>query len=208
MKKIWTTEEDEYLRKNYPDISSKEISAHLNRSISSIYGRVFFLKIKKTDDYLKKYVHIIKFETGINHRYAKGNVPANKGKKMNAEQYEKCKNYMFKKGNIPTNTKYDGYITERKDKNGRSYLYIRISKCAYMLLHRNIWEKHNGPVPQGYNIVFKNGNSNDVRIENLEMITDAELMQHNTIHNYPEEIKQLIIVKNMLNKQLNKSKNE
>jgi hypothetical protein len=40
--------------------------------------------------------------------------------------------------------------------------------------------------------VFKNGNKQDVRIENLEMISRQELMRRNTIHRYPPALKEVI----------------
>lgn len=44
-----------------------------------------------------------------------------------------------------------------------------------VLLHHYIWEKANGPVPKGFSIVFVNGNKRDVRIENLHMLSVAEV---------------------------------
>lgn len=65
-----------------------------------------------------------------------------------------------------------------------------------------IWEKHYGKVPEGFNIVFRNGNSLDVKIENLECISNSELMRRNSIHNYPLEIKETIRLRNKITKQI------
>lgn len=40
-------------------------------------------------------------------------------------------------------------------------------------LHRYVWEQHNGKIPKGYHIHHKNGNKNDNRVENLEMLPAA-----------------------------------
>ncbi len=46
---------------------------------------------------------------GRRYRFSKGNIPANKGKKMPANVYEKARKTMFRKGNIPANHKPIGY---------------------------------------------------------------------------------------------------
>jgi hypothetical protein len=40
--------------------------------------------------------------------------------------------------------------------------------------HLNLWEKHNGPIPRGAVIVFKDGNKSNVSLENLELFTKNE----------------------------------
>lgn len=44
--------------------------------------------------------------------------------------------------------------------------------------HRLVWEKHNGPIPEGYVIHHKDGNGLNNSIENLEMMTRAEHVRH------------------------------
>lgn len=66
-------------------------------------------------------------DSGTAHRFPKGHVPANKGRKMNAGVYAKVSATMFKKGHMPDNTLYDGAESIRKDKNGHRYVYVRIS---------------------------------------------------------------------------------
>lgn len=56
-------------------------------------------------------------DSGTAHRFPKGHVPANKGRKMNAGVYAKVSATMFKKGHMPDNTLYDGAESIRKDKN-------------------------------------------------------------------------------------------
>ena len=119
----------------------------------------------------------------------RGHVPANKGKKMPNEIKEKIKHTFFKKGHKPHNAKIDGYISKRLDKrNGRTYLYIRISEGKWEEYHRYVWEKQNGKIPAGMNLIFKDGNTLNCNIDNLELLTNAELMKRNSIHNYPEEL--------------------
>jgi len=55
--------------------------------------------------------------------------------------------------------------------------------------HKWVWEQATGKkVPKAHNIVFKDGDNLNTNIENLECISNAELMRRNTIHRYPQEL--------------------
>ena len=142
-------------------------------------------------------------------RIQKGSVPANKGKKMDAKTREKVKHTWYKKGNVPTNTLYDGAITIRNESqnktNPKMYKYIRLSAGEWEPLHRHIWEKVHGPIPEGFNIVFKDGDSFNCDIDNLEIIDNAENMQRNSIHNYPEELKETMKLIKKINQKIKKN---
>lgn len=51
-----------------------------------------------------------------------------------------------------------------------------------LLLSHYIWAKHHGPVPKGHGIHYKNGDRNDNRIENLELLTIAEISSKYSPH--------------------------
>jgi hypothetical protein len=58
-------------------------------------------------------------------------------------------------------------------------------------------------------LTFRDGDKTNLSIENLELITRAELMRRNSIHNYGPEIAQLGQLKGALLRQIRrKSKNE
>ncbi len=130
---------------------------------------------RKKDSYLKK-----------------GQIPPNKGRKqieyMTIEAIERTAKTRFKKGNEPINTKHDGCISTRKEKNGKPYQYIRISKSKWELYHRHIWEQVNGKIPENHIIAFKDGNALNCELSNLELITKEENMMRNSIQNYPKEV--------------------
>ncbi|MFW5758393.1 MAG: HNH endonuclease [Bacteroidota bacterium] len=174
--KYFTPEEDEYVRKHYATKSYKEIGDALGRSESSIKRHARdILKLFRTPE---------------------------EGRKI---QEQKSKATQFKSGNEPHNTKYDGALSVRKEKSGTPYIYIRVAKGKWELLHRKIWEKHHGPIPKGYNVIFKDGNQANVDIENLELVSNQELMQRNGHYNRdPEELTKLIQASGALQRQINK----
>ncbi len=200
----WTGSELRYLSARYPDHSAIVIAEYLGVSVNAVYKQAHALGLKKSNEFLQK----LRFsqnlsEQGKRYRFPKGHVPANKGKKLPAHIKEKVKHTWFKKGQIPHNTKYDGYISIRRDSHGRPYAHIRIAQGKFDLLHRHIWEQHHGPVPEGKIVAFKNGDPSDFRIENLELITREENMLRNTRHNYPKDLQEAIMALNKLKKAIN-----
>ncbi|WP_236923177.1 HNH endonuclease signature motif containing protein [Enterococcus wangshanyuanii] len=42
-----------------------------------------------------------------------------------------------------------------------------------------IWEKENGPIPAGHVLMFSDGNKENIRLDNLLLITQNQLLQMN-----------------------------
>ena len=107
-------------------------------------------------------------------QFRKGH-PSTKGFKMTAEQYRKCAGTMFQKGHRPKNSVPVGTITVAKTmSSGREELYYK-KKVAepnrWKLLHRLVWEEHNGPIPPNHVITFLDGNWQNCDISNLMCIS-------------------------------------
>jgi hypothetical protein len=188
-RKFWTPAEIKTLKKLYPNTNSLCIANLLGKKINTVYSMANKLKLKKTDQYLATLnTNRILTESQRNSCFKKGNTPLNKGKKhadyMTPEQIEKTKVSQYKKGNVPLNTKYDGH--ERITIDG--YVEIRISQGIYKLKHRELWIKANGLIPEDCIIIFKDGNKQNIVIENLQLITRKENMLRNSIQQYPAEL--------------------
>lgn len=108
----------------------------------------------------------------------------------------------FTKKRLPHNTVLDGCISLRQDKNNHYYYHIRLSLSAWKMLHVYMYELAHGAIPKGYIVVFKDQNTLNCTIENLELITREENMKRNTIHRYPEEIKTTIKMLSTLKKKI------
>lgn len=207
-KRYYSAVDDQIIRELYPDTRTDIIAKKLNRTIVSVYSRAHMLGLKKSPEFLKTPVCGILYPghtRGKITQFKKGHTPANKGKKMSNELREKVKHTWYPKGHKPHNTLSDNDITIRQNyKRNTKYKYIRISKGNWELLARNNWEAKNGPVPKGFNVILKDGDSLNCEYDNLELISNAELLNRNSIHNYPPELAKTILLRGAVNRQINK----
>lgn len=206
MRTFWTDKEIKFITDNYSDMNTADIATILKRPMSGVYGKAYTMGLKKSKEYLAKMLERESkrlAEFGKNYQFKKGNVPYNYGQKMSKILYEKCQKTMFKKGRKPHNTRKKG--EESKSTDG--YTYVKIADNDWRLKHRVIWEQVNGPIPEDHIVVFKDNNHENVDINNLELISKSENMLRNTLHQYPEPIKQIIKLNNKLKKQINAKQN-
>lgn len=193
----WTQQQLQLLRDNYADMSNADLAKLIGRTKDSVENKAHQLKLRKSKAYLRNMPqnsNLLKY--GRKYRFKKGHTPENKGRKMTEwmrhEMIERTKKTRFQKGQLPHNTLPDWTETIRTDKRtGKKYVMIKlpgVRKLVYK--HIWVWESNTGQKkPKGYNIIFKDGNNLNVTFENLECISNAELMRRNTIHRYPDEMK-------------------
>lgn len=118
-----------------------------------------------------------KVATGRTGRFEKGQEPPNKGKPMAPEVRAKCARTMFAKGNLPHNTKHLGH--ERLSKDG--YVEVSVDQVnphtgygrRYVQKHRWLWEKANGPVPEGHRLKCLDGDKTNCDPANWEALPMA-----------------------------------
>lgn len=156
--RIWTPEEDALLRELAPGRTIYEISEELRKH--GIYRKPAQVR------YRKMYLGIT---SGQVHGAS-----------------EKSKATQFKSGNLPHNTKPIGY--ERLSKSG--YIEVKVKmrpsnpKCNdnFVPKHKLVWEAANGPVPEDCVITFKDGNKQNIALENLVCITRGQNAIMNQAH--------------------------
>ncbi|TDO68766.1 HNH endonuclease [Flavobacterium chryseum] len=200
-----TPEQDLYISENYLSIPLKTMARIIGKSSClSIRTRMKQLGLVVPADLAEK--------RRIDSAFKKGHIPENKGLKqidyMTPEAIENSKKTWFQKGHLPHNTaEKDGEIRIRYSHKKRGYppyKWIRISLGKWQMLHVFNWEKVNGKVPEGHIIIFKDKNTLNTEIRNLEMITFVENMQRNSIQNYPEDLKEIMLLKGQIKRQINK----
>lgn len=192
-RRVWTAEDDRVLTLLYPDAPNDVIGRFLGRTVEAIYGRAEILGVHKSAMYLASPAacRLRRGQgAGILHRFPKGHVPANKGLRRPGWGPGRMKETQFKKG-VPSWRTMPIGSTRLVD----GYVYRKISDVQFVPWTRNwkqehyvVWEAERGPVPRGHKLVFRNGDRLDIRVENLELVTDAELMARNTVHNLPPEL--------------------
>lgn len=200
----WTPDDIRTLKEMYPDHFAKDIAAILGRNYRSIYDKAQELGLHSSPDH-----HSIAGKIGANHpkaranRFRKGHTPLNKGVPVSAEIYAKCQPTMFKKGNVPHNNKPVGTETLRDD----GYIWVKVEDPdKWVQKQRLVWMQHNGVIPKGYNVQFRNRDRSDIRIENLYLISRADQMrnENSLIASYPKPLADIIRLKGIVNRQIHK----
>lgn len=128
---------------------------------------------------------------GREYRFQKGLVPHNKGKRV--EDYvpeysiKKMQKTQFPKGNLGPKTSPEGTVSRlERTRNGRKEVEytINIDWRGKRKPHNSykwyLWEVENQEDrPKGMILAVKNGNPDDIRLENLEVISRAENLERN-----------------------------
>lgn len=159
------------------------------RLVISEYHKLFCARFKRSDvsamnlNALRKRMG---WKTGRTGQFVKGQEAHNKGKKCAPGQggrHPNARRTQFKKGHQPHNTNYEGH--ERISKDG--FVEISVSERnphtgferRYVLKHKWLWEKQNGPVPEGYALKCLDSNRLNTDPKNWEAVPRAILPRLN-----------------------------
>ena len=205
---MWTKEERDTLVRLYPTHFAKDIAVLLGKSVPSVYGMVLRLGLNAPKEKIRRAAMMsVNHPNSVAARFKPGHVSHNKGKKMPQEVYDKIKHTMFKKGHSPVNHREVG--EERINVDG--YIEVKVAEPhSWRPKHRVVWEQHNGAIPKGHNVQFKNHNPLDCRIENLYLISKAEQLKYENsyIARYPKDLQDVIRLKGAINRQIHKQERE
>lgn len=146
----------------------------------------FCQRFRRDDVCLKNFNALCKRKgwfTGRTGCFEKGDKPHNKGvpcPEGKGGRHPNSRKTQFGKGHLPHNTHYLGH--ERIDPKD-CYIYISVDESnphtgydrRYVLKHKWLWEKANGPVPDGHALKCLDGNRQNVDPANWEPIPRAIL---------------------------------
>ncbi len=205
----WSSEMDAEMNRLYPEITAAQVALLLKVSVDAIYVRAGTLGLKKSENF-KSSPAACRLRRGDNvgakSRFSKGHSPFNKG--VTGWSAPGTEATRFKPGSKPFN--YLPVGSTRKTKDG--YLQIKMTDTGYPPkdwrgLHVVIWERMHGcPIPSTHILTFRNANKECISIANMALVSRVDHMKKYTLHNYPEEIFDLIHIKGRLTQQINRKK--
>lgn len=190
----YTQEMQAFIFKNYKGISTMRLVEMFNQEFNT----------EVTVSMLRTYKSNHKLRSGVTCCFTKGHVPCNKGTKG---LFNKGGNKTsFKAGQLPPNT--DPIGTEKVLKDG--YIWVKIDNQPKVKKNVNwkqkqkiVWEEANGPVPDGYVVMFADGNNRNFDIDNLVLVTKAEMLYLNRnglIYNNSDVTKSSVLIARLANK--------
>ena len=91
----------------------------------------------------------------------------------------------------------DGYLERKISDTG-------VTRHDYRSVHHLIWIAANGDIPNKHIIIFIDGNKSNFELSNLQCISMAENMRRNTIHRFPEDLKEVIKLNSKVKKIIRK----
>lgn len=213
-KRRWSTEEIEWLHHDYPNQDTRSLALAMGRSYHTLWAKAGELGIQKTREHEER-MRVAAAERsrelqdkGVLPRYPKGHVPANKGKKMpRGWAPGRMATTQFKKG-LRIYHQMDIGATRLVD----GYVYVKVAEvpCVpytvnWKPLHVLNWERANGrPLPAGHCLVFRDRNRENVELDNLELITRADNMKRNSVHNLPKPLVEIVQLRGAIVRQINR----
>ena len=207
--KPWTAADEAMVRRLYPGMTTKRLAAKMGRTECSVNGRADKLGVKKSAAYLAS-PEACRLrrgdEIGKAFRFKKGIVPHNTGTRRPGYAPGRMAETWFKPGQrtgkaaenwMPVGSiraDHEGYLRIKVREHRRGEHTGFGNTKIWPLLQRHTWEQHRGPIPPGHAVTFKDGDRQNCDIDNLELLTRGDLMRRNTIHNYPPELKNAIML--------------
>ncbi|WP_250865633.1 HNH endonuclease signature motif containing protein [Caballeronia sp. INSB1] len=218
-RRLWTDDEIEQLKRQYPDYETAEIARSLGRPIRPVYQKAASLGLKKTAAFLAsdssgRIQRGRTDERMVATQFKKGQTSWNKGVKGICGTHENSRRTQFKKGEMRGAAQHN-YVpigSERISKDG--YLERKVNDDhpvparRWVGVHRLVWEAANGPVPAGHVVCFLPGrrmsDADRITLDALELVSRAELARRNHPVTRDPELAKLVQLKGAITRQINR----
>lgn len=209
-RRIWTAAQEAELARLHPTMTARAIGDALGFSVKQIHYKAQRLGLKKSSEWIAERARQAMADPshpGRQTRFAAGITPWNKGQKHPAKG--RALDTQFKPGNRPhtwhpighTRTTKEGYLQRKTADTGTT-------RRDYVGLHHLVWRMHGGTIPPGHALLFIDGDMANLDINNLQLVTRAELMAMNSVHRLPKEVARAVQMIGALNRQINKRAKE
>lgn len=216
-RRYWTEVELEMLRRYFANSHTRDLAVVLDRTPSKVLAKANAIGLRKSRDFIAQVARERTMAPGHGshaHRIKPGTAPWNKGVRGVVGVQPQCRATQFKPGNRPVTwlpvgtyrVNADG-VFERKfcDEPGPP-------TARWKAVSRLVWEEKVGPVPPGHIVVFRRGQKPErvddleaYTVERLECISRRENMARNTFHQYGPEVAQLVQLRGVLTRTINRA---
>lgn len=204
-RKLWTSDEVALMAALFPTTRTETLAQLFECEMHQVHSLASKkMKLQKSEWYMKSTLsgRMVKGANSDNgHRFAKGHVPANKGMK-GMPSHPNAVHTQFKPGTRPHNWVPVG--TTRFGHGGYMLIKMAEGKLQWKPLHPIIWERLNGPIPDGYVLRFIDGNALNCKVTNLSLYTKRDHFQLLSVHSHGPEIAELYQIKGRITRQINK----
>lgn len=160
----FTNDQRKFIEENAKGLSNQKITDLVNEKFN----------LALTVQQVKGFKHNNKISSGLTGYFPKGHVSTNsikKGQRLSQKTE-------FKKGEKSWN--YMPVGSERINTDG--YKDIKIADPnKWRAKHILLWEQHNGPIPKGYKLIFLDGNKLNISLDNIELVSNAEMLNLNRL---------------------------
>ena len=219
----WTPAQIRALRALYPDLKADTVAREIGRTTRSVHQKAKQLGIGKSDAFKKSFVsgRIQAANTDprmVATRFKPGHKTWNSGVKGSTGLHENCRPTQFKPGQKPHTTQPVGSYRINSGK-GIKRLERKMNEntgpnsVRWIPVSRLVWEQHNGPVPAGHIVIFKEARLatvvlEEITIDKLICISRAENARRNHPANKSPEYGRLVQLKGAITRQVNRINKE
>ena len=208
----WTEDQKAVVRREYAKTETMALAKRLNRTPGQIHQMAATLGQKKSHEFLSAVAREKLLKRGAPYRFKRRHIPWNKGlKHPKGWAPGRMAETQFKKGERSGQARPVGTISV----DGEGYRRMKVREYrpgeqtygfgndkVWPLLHHWTWEQARGPIPPGHKIAFIDKDRGNCTLENLELISDAEMMRRNSVHNLPKDLELVIQLAGALQRQL------
>ena len=203
---VWTPEEEQIFVARYPIMNTEELSEEFGLKPSQLHDKAAALGIKKDPEWMKAHLQARARKAHQSPKwsgFAPGHKTWNKGIRFTAGGASASTR--FKPASLPHNYRplgsermVDGFVQRKVTETG-------YPPRDWVPVHHIVWqEAGRGKVPKDMALTFRDGDRTNFALDNLELISRAELMRRNSVHNYGPEVAKLVQLRGAIIRQINR----